>query len=661
MVNSEISLEERKLQAEWFVAQSIFGELSTNDWSKESYDKYSKSGMFMGQDGNSRISWETWKRYFNENKESIIERFEEVRDLDGNIIQKESFGKLKNEVLVCLNTKQRNEATELLVEHILSKNHVYTTRNDDKEEVYIYCDGIYVPQGKTYIREMVRIVLGEAYTNQIYNEVLSKIEADTYIEQKEFFAINNIWELPVQNGILDLKTRELSEFTPDKIFFTKLPMKYDAEQKCEAIDRHFREVLATEEDAVVMEEVFGTLLLKEYRIEKAIIMLGDGRNGKGKTITLMKNFVGVGGYSAVALKNMREDNFRLCDMFGKLVNLSGDLSNTSLKDTGCLKMLIGRDPISGDRKHKDSVEFVNYAKIIFAANELPRVYDSTDGFWDKWVPFVFPFKFITQEEYDTLSPEEQENKKIIDPDHISKINTPEEMTGLLNRALDGLDRTLKNNNYSHSPSGNDVKSWWIRKSDNFAAFCTDCIKGEYDSFITKKELQSKFSKYCKAVKLNGVSPKSIIATMENEFGSIATRKYVEVSDGSSFPTKTQEEVWEGVEFNENVDDFIKNLKNNSNKGNKGGFSTFHRKLNSLVKPKNVPYCTNLSKNDELEENQEELIKPEIKPNCRVLADIPDFADPTNPEKTISLKQWDEVKLSDEALKILLKDGRIERI
>ena len=590
----DVDCDNRKKEAEVIMAKSMLGEYITNDWSYENWEKVKDNGILRG-----KISWETWKKYYTENKDLVISQLEgnEYKDVDGSVVQirdpKEDFD-LKSEVLMKLAIKERNEATELLVNHILSQKDVYTTRNDDKEEVYIYSDGIYVPQGKTYIREAVRNVLNEAYTNQIYNEVLSKIEADTYIDQKEFFAINNIWEIPVQNGILNLKTRTLSDFTPKKIFFTKLAMDYNPAQECEAIDKHFREVLATEEDVLVMEEVFGTLLLKDYRIEKAIIMLGDGRNGKGKTISLMKNFVGAGGYSAVALKNMREDNFRICDMFGKLVNLSGDLSNTSLKDTGCLKMLIGRDPINADRKHKDSLDFINYAKIIFAANELPRVYDSTDGFWDRWVPFVFPFKFITQQEYDSLPKEEQENKKIIDPDHINKINTKEELSGLLNKALDGLDRTLKNDNYSYNPSGNDVKSWWIRKSDSFAAFCTDCIKGEYDSFITKKELQSKFSKYCKAVGINGVSPKSIIMTMENEFGSISNRKYITIDDNSVYPNKSQEEVWEGVKFNDDIDDFIKNLKNNTNKGNKGGFSTFHRKLNSLVKPKNVPNPTNLT-------------------------------------------------------------------
>jgi len=513
--------------------------------------------------------------YFVENENEKIRKNKEEQEIE--VCTEDS---LKLQVLSLFAQRERSEATEALVQHILKHKKIYTTRNDDKEEVWIYNAGIYVPHGKTYVKELVREVLGEAYTIYIFNEVMQKIETVTFIEPEIFFSINNIWEIPVQNGILNLKTRELTKFTPDKVFFSKLGMAYDTDATCPAIDQHFLDVLPTEEDVVVMEEVFGTLLLKDYRVERAIIMLGYGRNGKGKTITLMKNFCGQGSWSAVALKNMREDNFRICDMFGKLVNLSGDLSNTSLQDTGCLKMLIGRDPINADRKHRNTINFVNYAKIVFAANELPRVYDTTDGFWDKWTPFVFPYKFITQEEYDSLTLEEQKNKKIIDPDHINKISTPSELSGLLNKALDGLDRTLKNDNFSHNPSGNEIKSWWIRKSDSFAAFCTDCLVSDYDESIIKKDLQSKFSKYCKGLRLNGVGPKSMKITMENEFGSIEDRKYVDgMTTGtgqSKFINREQVSIWTGVKFIDNIDDYIKNLKENTNKGNKVGFSTLYR-------------------------------------------------------------------------------------
>jgi len=300
---------------------------------------------------------------------------------------------LSEDVMQKLLKKERDLATELMVNHITSLRNIYSTRNNERSEMWVYKEGIYIREARTYINEICREILHAAYTTQFSNAVADKIEADTYVDDQDFFKTENIEEIPVNNGILNLKTRQLTPFTPTKIFFSKLPMDYNPEATCENISKHFNEVLSSQQDVKVLEEVFGSILLKDYRIEKAIMMLGDGRNGKGKTHSIMKAFVGQ-AYSVVALKNMKEDNFRVIDMHRQLVNLSGELSSMSLKETGCLKMLIGRDPINADRKHLNGITFVNHATIIFAANELPRVYDNTAGFWDKWVLLDFPYKFI---------------------------------------------------------------------------------------------------------------------------------------------------------------------------------------------------------------------------------------------------------------------------
>ena len=463
---------------------------------------------------------------------------------------------LKNEILTQLALRRRTEASELIVQDILSKQKIYTTREDVNEEVWIYIKGIYKPQGKTYIKEFCRNILGEVYTLQLNNEVLNKIEADTYIEANEFFNINNIHELPVQNGILNLETRELSEFTPDKIFFNKMPMEYNPEAKCPNISKHFKEILSSEEDVRVMEEIFGSILLKDYRVEKAVMMSGFGRNAKGKTLTLMERFVGEGNYSAVALRNMREDNFRIIDMFRKMVNISGDLNDTSLRDTGCLKELTGRDSINADRKHLNGITFINYATLIFAANNLPIVYDNTDGFWDRWILLIFPYKFITQEQYDSLPEIERKNKKIIDPDHINKISTIEELTGLLNLALDGLDRLMKNNNYSYSTTGEELKKYWMRHSDSFEAFCEDCLESDYDGFISSRELMKRYGEYRKHLKLKSTHTKQIRARLETDFGSTDDRQYT-YSDLSG---NDRERGWTGIKFRQDIEEYLKNLK-----------------------------------------------------------------------------------------------------
>ncbi len=62
---------EKKLEAEWIVAQSVLGEIITQNYSKENYEKWKNIGFLDGKDGKCRISFETWERYGKENEKEI--------------------------------------------------------------------------------------------------------------------------------------------------------------------------------------------------------------------------------------------------------------------------------------------------------------------------------------------------------------------------------------------------------------------------------------------------------------------------------------------------------------------------------------------------------------------------------------------------------------
>lgn len=456
------------------------------------------------------------------------------------------YSELQKNVLLSLAVKDRDKATEAIVKEIEKNNFIYTTRDDVKSEMWIYKEGVYIPQGKSFVREFSREVLAEAYSTQLSNAIVSKIEADTFIEHDEFFNTNYINEIPLINGILNIKTRELTEHTPEKIFFNKLPVTYDPDADCPDILKHFENVLSSEEDVKVMLELFGFLLLKEYRIEKAMMFIGFGRNGKSKTIELMKRFIGAENCANLPLRCLNEESFSLSELFGRMANLAADLSKTDLKETGMIKSLIGRDTIQAHRKYLRDLNFVNYAKLCFAANELPRIYDTTDGFWTKWVLLEFPYKFVTQEVYDSAGEEERKMWKIKDDSIIDKISSDDELSGLLNYALEGLDRLLEQKDFSYSKSTKQVKDMWIRKSDSFTAFCYDHLEEDVEGTISKKLMRRIYHKYTKLHKVAGASDKAMKVALESLYGVSETQ----TSDFS------RERVWEGIKF-KNLEEFDK--------------------------------------------------------------------------------------------------------
>jgi len=472
-------------------------------------------------------------------KKYLSEQKSEKKAKELNVIQDTDYSSLQKEVFTALALKDRDAATELIVKEIENGNHIYTTRDDIKSEMWIYNEGVYVPQGKSFVKEFSRKILQQAYTTQLSNAIVSKIETDTFVEHDTFFNTNIIDEVPLNNGILNIRTRELSEHTPEKIFFNKLPIEFDESKDCPNVHKHFDSILKDKESIDVMLEIFGYLLLKEYKIEKAFMFVGYGRNGKSKTIELMKRFIGAENCSSLALRSLTDDSFSLSELFGRMANLAADLSKTDLKETGMVKSLIGRDTVQAHRKYLRDLNFVNYAKMVFAANELPKIYDTTDGFWTKWVLLEFPYQFVTQEVYNDS--DKKDMLKIMDPDIIEKLTSSDELSGLLNFALDGLDRLLDKKDFSYSKSTADVKDMWIRKSDSFTAFCYDHLEECESNSITKKKLRKIYHQYTKKHKVSSCSDKAIYITLENMFG-------VTDSQNSSY-----ERIWDGIRLkNEEV-------------------------------------------------------------------------------------------------------------
>jgi len=90
-----ITKEERQLEAEWIVAQSVLGEVVTEDHSKENYEHWKDIGFLNGKNGKCRISWETWERYFKKKKIEIKEHIKlDKIELPGNGVLISDFARV---------------------------------------------------------------------------------------------------------------------------------------------------------------------------------------------------------------------------------------------------------------------------------------------------------------------------------------------------------------------------------------------------------------------------------------------------------------------------------------------------------------------------------------------------------------------------------------
>lgn len=450
------------------------------------------------------------------------------------------FNELRTNILNFLADKQRNDATEALAHEFLQQYHVYTIRHDEKPECWIYAEGIYVPHAKTYLKQFCERILLKAYTTSLLNAVYAKVEVRTFINQEDFFKIQPPELLPVKNGILNLNTLELKEFNPKYFFFNKLPIEYDVDKECPNIIAFFYDIVKSESDIEVLQELFGFLLYKDYKYEKAFMFTGNGRNGKGKTIELIKRFLGVENCSNISLQALEKDQYAMGELFNKMANLSADISSTALRYTGAFKSLTGHDLVSAPRKFLPMVNFVNYAKMIFCANELPETKDLTEAFFDRWIILDFPFKFLPEKEYNELGDSRPMHIKKQDPNKIEKLCTDEELSGLLNWALIGWARLSQNKGFSYSFSTEETKKLWIRRSSSAIAFINEYLDESWGSCVLKRDFRKLYRMYCRENKLKAVSDKQIKATIEQHLGGTDAQKNL-FSDSNV--GKSREYVW----------------------------------------------------------------------------------------------------------------------
>jgi putative DNA primase/helicase len=271
------------------------------------------------------------------------------------------------------------------------------------------------------------------------NEVISYIERDGYITEDDV----NPNLIYVNNGILDTQKMELIKSTHDLFVPIRIPVTFDINAKCPAIDAFFVDIttdkksgICDENDVLTLYEIFGYLLEPTYFIRKGIILLGNGHNGKTTCFNLMSEFCGYDNVSRLDLYAF-SDRFSIPELYNKLVNIGDDFGKDKLQGQarGLIKQLTGNvKQLMARRMRSNPFNFFSRAKMYFGCNDLPSVKLSDQAFIERWVILK-------------LLNEYPDNKMFL-----QTLTTESELSGLLNRALEGIERLRQKKQFSKSES-----------------------------------------------------------------------------------------------------------------------------------------------------------------------------------------------------------------
>jgi putative DNA primase/helicase len=356
----------------------------------------------------------------------------------------------------------------------------------DTGEVTFYDSGVYQSGGDVDIAKTVEQVMdGFKITKNAVNEVIGHVQRRTYVERGEFDADKNIINLA--NGLYDTGTNELKPHTATYLSTVQIPIAYDPDATCPAIDRFLSDVLDSSDIPTVLEW-FGYLLEPSYWIQKMLMLLGEGENGKSKFLGLLEAFLGASNCVNESIHQLANNRFRVAGLYGKLANIHADISDRELTDTGILKLLSGGDQISAEEKGKAPFKFKNFARLIFSANRLPRARDDTDAWHRRWTFVNFTRKFGSDPEA-----VKKADKKILE-----KLTIDSELSGLLNHALKALAGLHARDGFSRNLSTEETRKIYTRLSDPVAVFIEDCCMIDPSAAVSKSALFGAYVEFCRA-------------------------------------------------------------------------------------------------------------------------------------------------------------------
>lgn len=422
--------------------------------------------------------------------------------------------------------KKGNSTLDLarLTADILSKN-TFATLNDN-DDILVCRDGYYQSGGARYIKAQCQNKVGitPLLSEHKINEIIGHIARSTYTQRASFNT--NKYTLNLRNGLLDVRTRKLSPHTAQFLSTVRIPVSYDPGADCPTIKKFLSEVHRPDDIPLVQEE-FGYILIPDNTLQKAILKVGPGDNGKSTELNLERALVGKDNCANVSWHKLEIDRFALSALEGKLLNIFADLPSRSLSMTTSFKMLTGGDTIGGERKFKDQYSFTSFVRLIFSTNKPPKVYDDDSyAFWRRWLIIEFPNQI----------PEDKKDKNILE-----KLTTDVELSGLLNWALDGLDRLLKQGSYSYRKTVDETTEYYLRVADPVYAFVTDCCEVNPTGCVSKDELYNAFLKYAEGKRIPILKPNAFARALQNQ-ASVRVRPSKPTIDGKRVPS------WEGLKL-----------------------------------------------------------------------------------------------------------------
>ena len=287
------------------------------------------------------------------------------------------------------------------------------------------------------------------YRNELFNQFL----AVGYFPPPE--PEPGVTLVNLNNGTLEITPSGvlLREHRAEDFLTYCLPFDYNPKATCPKFDTYLQRVQPDEPARHILAEYVAAIFTTKevFRFEKVLLLYGTGANGKSVFFDILNALLGKENITNFSLKHLNEEHNR-AQIVNKLLNYGSEIGGNI--DTELWKTIASNEPIQCRLKYGNSFIAPKYARQIFNCNVLPTTVEHTHGYFRRFL--IIPFEVTIPEEERDLD--------------LANNIIKEELPGVLNWVLKGLDRILRNKKFTYYPKVDKILSDFQKESDSVAMF-----------------------------------------------------------------------------------------------------------------------------------------------------------------------------------------------
>lgn len=224
------------------------------------------------------------------------------------------------------------------------------------------------------------------------------------------------WHLPVENGLVCLRTGQLEPGRPERFIRRFSPVAYDPSATCPSWERFLAQVLQEDFDAprdpaqslvAFLQRLFGMALVGEVLEHKVAVLAGAGGNGKGTLVEVVGEVLGEdlsGPIEAELLLDQGKARSSagpspdVMDLRGLRLAWASETNPGRKLDSARLKWLSGGDTLKGRNPYeKRSTRFAPSHSLFLVTNHRPNVDADDAAIWRRLLTVWFSVEFVDRE------------------------------------------------------------------------------------------------------------------------------------------------------------------------------------------------------------------------------------------------------------------------